>query len=56
LNALQGELREPKRITEFVRIYHEERRRLAAKDGRNVPLRSAGLVRCGARLLVSLMA
>jgi len=33
LNALRGELREPKRITKFVKIYHEERRRLAAKDG-----------------------
>ena len=33
LNALRDELREPRRITEFVKIYHEERRCLAAKDG-----------------------
>jgi site-specific DNA recombinase len=32
LDALGDELRNPKRITEFVRIYHEERRGLAAKD------------------------
>jgi hypothetical protein len=40
LNALRDELRDPKRITEFVRTYHEERRRLAAKDGAT-SLRSA---------------
>jgi site-specific DNA recombinase len=34
LNALRNELREPEVITDFVRTYHEERRRLASQQGK----------------------
>jgi site-specific DNA recombinase len=34
VNALRGELRHPEIITEFVRTYHEERKRLASHSAR----------------------